>query len=47
MNTEKGVLKVEKITKFADIPQFTRDGNYHVNMDIRRIPKWIEENRKK
>lgn len=46
MNTEKGVLKVEKITKFADIPQFTRDGNYHVNMDIRRIPKWIEGEQK-
>ena len=33
-----------KITKFADIPQFTRDANYQVNMDIRRIPAWIEEN---
>lgn len=33
-----------KITKFADIPQFTRDANYRVNMDIRRIPAWIEEN---
>lgn len=33
-----------KYTKFADIPQFTRDANYRVNMDIRRIPAWIEEN---
>lgn len=31
-----------KITKFADIPQFTRDGNYQVNIDIRRIPQWIK-----
>ena len=33
-----------KITRFKDIPQFTRDSNYKVNMDIRRIPAWIEEN---
>lgn len=33
-----------KITKFGDIPQFTRDSNYKVNMDIRRIPDWIKEN---
>lgn len=30
-----------KITRFSDIPQFTRDSNYKVNMDIRRIPAWI------
>lgn len=30
-----------KLTKFKDIPQFTRDGNYQVDMDIRRIPEWI------
>lgn len=35
-----------KIIRFADIPQFTRDANYQVNMDIRRIPAWIEENEK-
>lgn len=33
-----------KITRFKDIPQFTRGSNYKVNMDIRRIPAWIEEN---
>lgn len=33
-----------KITRFSDIPQFTRDSNYKVNMDIRRIPAWIREN---
>lgn len=33
-----------KITRFGDIPQFTRDSNYKVNMDIRRIPDWIKEN---
>lgn len=37
---------MNKITKFADIPQFTRESNYQVNMDIRRIPKWIEEEQK-
>lgn len=31
-----------KITRFGDIPQFTRDSNYKVNMDIRRIPAWIK-----
>ena len=35
-----------KITKFADIHQFTRDGNYQVNMDIRRIPEWIQVEQK-
>lgn len=33
-----------KYTKFGDIPQVSRDAGYHVNMDIRRIPIWIEEN---
>lgn len=33
-----------KYTKFKDIPQFTRDASYHVNMDIRRVSIWIEEN---
>ena len=33
-----------KYTKFSDIPQFTRDASYHVNMDIRRVSIWIEEN---
>ena len=31
-----------KIIKFADIPQFTTDGNYQVDMDLRRIPEWIK-----
>lgn len=35
-----------KITKFSDIPQFTRDGNYRVNMpfsDVERtIARWQE-----
>ena len=31
-----------KITRFKDIPQFTREGNYQVDMDIRRIPEWIK-----
>lgn len=44
-------LRVERIfimkyTRFGDIPQFMRDANYQVNMDIRRIPIWIEENEK-
>lgn len=33
-----------KYIKFGDIPQFTRNASYHVNMDIRRVPMWIEEN---
>lgn len=35
-----------RVTKFSDIHQFTRDGNHQVNMDIRRIPKWIEGEQK-
>ena len=31
-----------KITRFKDIPQFTREGSYQVDMDIRRIPEWIK-----
>ena len=37
---------MEKITRFRDIPQFTRDGNYQVDMDIRRIPEWIVNEQK-
>ena len=33
-----------KYTKFGDIPQFTKDANYRVCIDIRNIPRWIEEN---
>lgn len=32
-----------KYTKFKDIPQFTRDGSYQCDIDIRRIPRWIKE----
>ena len=35
-----------KIVRFSDIQQFTRNADYRVNMDIRRIPAWIEENEK-
>ena len=38
---------MEKITKFKDIPQLTRIGNYQVNMPLRYIPdaikKWQED----
>ena len=37
---------MEKITRFRDIPAFTRDGNYQVDMDIRRIPEWIANEQK-
>ena len=37
---------MEKITRFRDIPQFTREGNYQVDMDIRRIPEWIVNEQK-
>ena len=37
---------MEKITRFRDIPQFTREGNYQVDMDIRRIPEWIANEQK-
>ena len=37
---------MKKITRFGDIPQFTREGNYQVDMDIRRIPEWIENEQK-
>lgn len=30
-----------KYTKFKDIPQFTRDRNYQCDIDIIRIPRWI------
>lgn len=28
-----------KYTKFKDIPQFTRDGNYQCDVNISRIPR--------
>lgn len=38
---------MKKITKFADIPQLTRDGTYQVNVPIRyvldNITKWEED----
>lgn len=33
---------VDKITRFKDIPQLTRDGNYRVNMPLRDIPERIK-----
>ena len=36
-----------KITRFKDIPQFTREGSYQVDMDIRRIPEWIKKRTKR
>ena len=38
--------RMEKITRFKDIPQFTRNGSYQVDMDIKRIPGWIETEQK-
>lgn len=32
-----------KYVRFKDIPKFTRDGNYSVDVDLRRIPQWIEQ----
>lgn len=32
-----------KITKFKDIPQFTRDGHYQIDMNIKRIPAWVRD----
>ena len=32
-----------KITKFADIPQFTSDGSYQVNYPLTSLVKYIEE----
>jgi uncharacterized protein with ParB-like and HNH nuclease domain len=32
-----------KITKFRDIPQFTRDGNWQCDFDIKYIVKWVNE----
>lgn len=37
---------MNKITRFDDIPKFTTDGSYQVDMDIRRIPEWIENEQK-
>lgn len=30
-----------KITHFKDIPQFTKEGDYQVEISITRIPNWI------
>lgn len=32
-----------KITRFSDIPRFTRDGNYIVDYSIHSLVKWIED----
>lgn len=32
-----------KYTKFSDIPQFTRDGNYQCDVNISRVPRWIKD----
>ena len=37
---------MERITRFKDIPQFTRTGSYQVDMDIKIIPGWIETEQK-
>lgn len=37
---------MEKITRFKDIPQFTRSGSYQVDMPINRVPNWIEAEQK-
>jgi len=34
---------MQKITKFRDIPQFTRAGSYEVYMQLRHLISWIEE----
>lgn len=34
-----------KITSFKDIPQFTKEGNYQVEISIARIPGWIATER--
>ena len=36
---------VIKITSFKDIPQFTKEGNYQVELSIARIPGWIATER--
>ena len=34
---------MNKITKFSDIPQFTRAGSWECNFDIEGIARWIEQ----
>ena len=34
---------MDKITKFSDIPQFTRAGSWECNFDIEGIVRWIEQ----
>ena len=34
---------MDKITKFSDIPQFTRAGSWECNFDIEGIARWIEQ----
>ena len=36
-------VKVIKITKFKEIPQFTSDGSYQVNYTLRSLVRYIEE----
>lgn len=33
----------QKLTRFEDIPQFTRNGSYQVDIDIKRFPNWIKK----
>lgn len=32
-----------KYTKFKDIPQFTRGGSYQCDLNISRVPRWIND----
>ena len=36
--------EITKITKFSDIPQFTRDGNWCADFDFNYLIKFIDEN---
>lgn len=37
---------MKKITRFADIEQFTRDGNYAINSEPAYLMEWIEDHMK-
>lgn len=39
-------MKRKKITKFADIPRFTREGSYAVDYPIDSLVKWITDEEK-
>lgn len=36
--------KTIKYTRFQDIPQYVRDGDYQVNVSFDYIPDWLEKN---